>query len=155
MTDQEPTDHEAERGADDIPPAIPPESEHAETPQPRAAIMIGPLIIQSAATPLVALIMLAVGLVAGYLLRPAFAPAAPVPTPVPTPVAKMATVGPLVTGTPVTASSTPQTAAGPPTPNPTELAQRHALADNLASWTRHFKGNANAPVTIIEFSDFQ
>jgi protein-disulfide isomerase len=27
--------------------------------------------------------------------------------------------------------------------------------DALTKSTRHFKGNANAPVTIVEFSDFQ
>ena len=27
--------------------------------------------------------------------------------------------------------------------------------DALVNRTRHFKGNANAPVTIVEFSDFQ
>ena len=27
--------------------------------------------------------------------------------------------------------------------------------DGIVSKTRHFRGNANAPVTIIEFSDFQ
>jgi hypothetical protein len=155
VTDQEPTDHEAEKGAEDTLPMIPPESERPGALQPRAAIVIGPLIIQSGATPLVGLIMLAVGLVVGYLLRPAMPPAAPVPILAPTPVTRVATVVPLVTATPVASARTPQPASGSPTPNPTELAQRRALADDLASWTRHFKGNANAPVTIIEFSDFQ
>ena len=27
--------------------------------------------------------------------------------------------------------------------------------DSVVAKTRHFKGNANAPVTIVEFSDFQ
>ena len=30
-----------------------------------------------------------------------------------------------------------------------------SMANLLLSQTRHFRGNANAPVTIIEFSDFQ
>ena len=32
---------------------------------------------------------------------------------------------------------------------------RPALLDLLISQTRHFKGKANAPVTVLEFSDFQ
>jgi hypothetical protein len=151
VTDQESTDHEvenprAESPQEEAPPTTPPDSGGPAAAQPRAAIVIGPLIIQSAATPLVGVIMLALGLAAGYLLRPALTPATPIPAPAPTVV---------VQATPAASSGLPPPTAGPTTPNPTELAQRRALADNLASWTRHFKGNANAPVTIIEFSDYQ
>lgn len=155
MTDQESTDHESKNRQDDNLPTTPPETEGPGAVQPRAAIVTGPLVIQSAATPLVGLIMLAFGLVVGYLLHPALTPAAPLPTPIPTPVVKATTAPLTVTATPVASSSTPRPTGGSPTPNPTELAQRRGLADYLASWTRHFKGNANAPVTIIEFSDFQ
>ncbi len=34
-------------------------------------------------------------------------------------------------------------------------ASAYPIINLLLSQTRHFKGNANAPVTIIEFSDFQ
>jgi hypothetical protein len=151
VTDQESTDHEAETSRAETPQdealsTSPPETEGPAAARPRAAIVIGPLIIQSAATPLVGVVMLALGLAAGYLLRPALTPATPIPTPAPTVV---------VQATPVASSGLPPPISGSPTPNPTELAQRRALADNLASWTRHFKGNANAPVTIIEFSDYQ
>lgn len=49
----------------------------------------------------------------------------------------------------------------PPSPTPTQSAaeQRQpdmqAILELLVSKTRHFKGNANAPVTLLEFSDFQ
>lgn len=33
--------------------------------------------------------------------------------------------------------------------------QQEALAQSVMAQTRHFKGNANAPVTIVEFGDFQ
>ncbi len=66
---------------------------------------------------LVSVLMLVVGLAAGYELRPILTPA-PKPT------------------TPEEASQVP-------------------IITLLLSQTRHFKGNANAPVTIIEFSDFQ
>ncbi len=38
----------------------------------------------------------------------------------------------------------------PPPPDP-----RQAMLDSVIKRTRHFKGNANAPVTMIEFSDYQ
>mgnify|MGYP006279001605 CR=1 FL=1 len=42
-----------------------------------------------------------------------------------------------------------------PTLSPEQQAQRQLMMDTLSSETRHFKGNPDAPVTIIEFSDFQ
>ena len=41
-----------------------------------------------------------------------------------------------------------------PAPAPT-AGGASGLAQSLVSQVRHFKGNANAPITIIEFSDFQ
>lgn len=47
----------------------------------------------------------------------------------------------------------------PPTPTQTtaqqQQAKMQAVLDMLISKTRHFKGNANAPVTLLEFGDFQ
>lgn len=46
-----------------------------------------------------------------------------------------------------------------PTPTLTAAQQQQAkmqgILDMLVSKTRHFKGSANAPVTLLEFSDFQ
>lgn len=36
-----------------------------------------------------------------------------------------------------------------------EKSAGNSVVDQLIAQTRHFKGNANAPVTILEFSDFQ
>jgi hypothetical protein len=36
-----------------------------------------------------------------------------------------------------------------------EKSTGNSVVDQLIAQTRHFKGNANAPVTILEFSDFQ
>ncbi len=56
------------------------------------------------------------------------------------------------------------TLAPTPTPRPTptlspdqqqQREQVKQIVAMLVSKTRHFKGNANAPVTILEFSDFQ
>jgi hypothetical protein len=51
----------------------------------------------------------------------------------------------------------------PPSPSPTQTqpaaqqqqAKMQAILDMLVSKTRHFKGNPNAPVTLLEFGDFQ
>lgn len=86
--------------------------------------------IQSWMTPLVGLAMLAVGLAAGYWLRPGGLSAAPTPTPV-----------------------SEVTATAEPTRNVS--AARQAFMDTLIAQTRHFRGDPNAPVTMIEFSDFQ
>jgi hypothetical protein len=45
----------------------------------------------------------------------------------------------------------------PPTLSAAEQQQAkvQALFELVVSKTRHFKGNANAPVTLLEFSDFQ
>ncbi len=59
---------------------------------------------------------------------------------------------PLVTPKPL--SPTPVTApsdANPPASNPASA----TLMDSVVAQTRHFEGDPNAPVTIIEFGDFQ
>ena len=40
-------------------------------------------------------------------------------------------------------------------PPKTPVSTGSPLADMVVAQTRHFKGNANAPVTLLEFSDFQ
>lgn len=86
--------------------------------------------IQSWATPIVGIIALLLGLLGGFFLRPLIAPA-------PEPQAAGSSV------------NTPQPGA------PDQAAQRQALMSEIVAQTRHFKGSPDAPVTIIEFSDFQ
>lgn len=100
--------------------------------QPKPAFTI---VVHSWATPIAGLVMLAIGLLGGYFGRSLVSPQA-------SPTA--AAVQPTITsGTSVSASPQPQSA------DPDELMAY------VVSQTRHFKGDSDAPVTIIEFSDFQ
>lgn len=90
----------------------------------RAALTI---TIQSWATPLVGLVMLVIGLLGGYFVRPFLAPASSA------------------------ASVSTQTVASAQSSS----ASQAELMQNVIEQTRHFKGDPDAPVTIIEFGDFQ
>jgi hypothetical protein len=113
------------------------ESEEQDTPEEekRPSLVIN---IYSWATPIIALVMLVLGLFLGYAGRPWISekiPALGGPT-TPTPVAQAPTVQ--------------QTAAQQPSAADTEELMKY-----LVGQTKHFRGDANAPVTLIEFSDFQ
>jgi protein-disulfide isomerase len=95
-------------------------------------------------------VMLCIGLVAGYMARP-LVEQRPATTAASIPTAPAATVPPAATSAPVTAEpevSVPEEAL------PSD-AEREAVMTALSESTRHFKGDPDAPVTIIEFSDFQ
>lgn len=120
-----------------------PENEEEEDELENSPALV--INVQSWATPIIGLVMLVVGLVGGYLLYPEIssrimgnASVAVSPT----------AVVPLVDST---AGSEP-TAVGNTEPS---AASREELMAFLIDQTRHFQGNAEAPVTIIEFSDFQ
>ena len=89
------------------------------------------ITIQSWTTPIVGFVMLIVGLLAGYYIRPLTLAQASI-------AASSALVTPPV--------------AIPTTDN---SAVQKQLRDTVVAKTRHFRGDANAPVTIIEFGDFQ
>lgn len=95
--------------------------------------------VQSWATPIVGLAMLVVGLLAGYFGRPLLAQQLQGETPIAA-----------LTNTSPTSASTPQTGAA--TQQPASLKE---VMDILIPQVKHFKGDPNAPVTFIEFSDFQ
>src|SRR5512139_2483492 len=94
------------------------------------------VVLQSWWTPAAALIMLVVGLLAGYFGRPL--------------VEKSATAQ-------ITPVATTSAAPGSPTVDPTIAAidSKEKLMALLVENTTHFKGDPNAPVTMIEFSDYQ
>ena len=106
-----------------------------EQVESRPAVVIN---VQSWATPIVGLLMLVVGLLGGYFGRPLLSePAAPAGSAALTSPAPVATAPANETGS--TASA----------------ADRASLMEFLVSQTRHFRGDPEAPVTLIEFSDFQ
>ena len=87
--------------------------------------------------PIVGVVMLLVGLVGGYFLRP-LVPSSQAQAEAPT-------------QNPAEVSSV-QTQAPQPTMDP---ATRKQLMDYLMPNVKHFLGDANAPITLLEFSDFQ
>ena len=89
--------------------------------------------IQSWWTPIIGVGLLIVGLLAGYFARPLITPD-------------------VAGGTGGSSSVPTQEVAAQPTADP---AQRQQLMEFLVPQVRHFKGDANAPVTLIEFGDFQ
>src|SRR6266508_2564516 len=95
--------------------------------QKQPAIII---TIQSWATPIVAVAMLVLGLLVGYYVRPLM---------------------------PNQAQSDASVNSAPPVVLPTEdnSAAQQKLMETVLAKTRHFKGDPNAPITIIEFADFQ
>jgi hypothetical protein len=81
------------------------------------------------ATPIVGIVMLVIGLAAGYFGRPLLTPNAKQP--------EAQVTAPVVS----LPDEAPQSA--------------EEMMEFLVSQVRHFRGDANAPVTMIEFSDFQ
>ena len=98
----------------------------------RAALTI---VIYPWATPIVGVLMLAVGLLGGYFSRPLLLPQSP---------ESIASSESGVASSPDASASSQNQPS-----NPDELMAF------VVSQTRHYKGDPNAPVTIIEFSDFQ
>jgi hypothetical protein len=102
-----------------------PQSEGVKTPRQAPALVIN---IYSWLTPIVGVLMLVVGLLAGYFGRPWIASRL---------------------GMQTQASLTPAPASE------VDVARRKELMDFLIGQVKHFKGDPNAPVTMIEFGDFQ
>jgi protein-disulfide isomerase len=103
------------------------------------------VVIQSWWTPALAVIMLVVGLLVGYFVRPLVNKDAD-------PAGEIAAVT-----TPIATTSGVQITVPTTTVNPTMAAitNQEQLMAYLVSNTTHFKGDPNAKVTIIEFSDYQ
>jgi hypothetical protein len=87
-------------------------------------------------TLLVGLAMLLIGVLVGFFGRSLVTPQA-------------------ASETSVAAADTGNTSAASEASQPASAPSAAALMDTVVAQTRHFKGDANAPITIIEFSDFQ
>ena len=110
--------------------------EDSQMPDDRPAAFT--LVIQSWATPMIGIVMLIIGLFGGYYLRPVL-------TSTPTPVAAVEEVSTSDTGIAPTAV---------PISDAERAAQQAELMTAVVERTRHFRGDPDAPITIIEFSDF-
>ena len=86
--------------------------------------------IQSWATPIVGILMLVLGLLVGYYVRPLILNESPSE-------ASVNSLAPVVL------------------PTEDNSAAQQKLMETVLAKTRHFKGDPDAPVTIIEFADFQ
>ena len=106
------------------------------------------VVVQSWATPLIGLLMLVVGLAVGFYVRPLLTQQGEAQQQTASSVPTSAAVAPAAAGQSV--------ATVAPTADPTALAEsQKGLMEFLTGQMRHFRGDPNAPVTIIEFSDFQ
>jgi len=108
------------------------EQKPALTAEKKPALTI---VIQSWATPIAAVVMLVLGLLGGYFGRPLLEKDT-----VTTRTAAPAVAQPTVATSDVTIP---------------ELTSADDLMNYLVSQAVHFKGDENAPVTFVEFSDFQ
>lgn len=118
--------------------------------------------IQINLTPLITLVIgLGLGFLAGFVGRPRLISAPQIP--IATTPESVTQSTPAVTPESVSQATSPATSAETsvsPSPAATnDPATREAtvrqIMDTLIAQTRHFRGDPNAPVTILEFSDFQ
>jgi len=114
------------------------DKEIEEHPKPDNKPAAFTFVIQSWATPIVGIVMLIVGLFGGYYLQSVL-------TSTPMPVATVEEVSTSSTGI------VPTTV---PISDAERAAQQAELMTAVVERTRHFRGDPNAPITIIEFSDF-
>jgi hypothetical protein len=94
------------------------------------------IVIQSWATPIVGAVLLVIGLLGGYFGRPLIENGKQTTTRTAAPAVAQPTVATSNVSIP-------------------EFTSADELMDYLVSQAVHFKGDADAPVTMIEFSDFQ
>jgi hypothetical protein len=114
--------------------------EEGEAPARKPALVLN---VYSWWTPILAIVMLVAGLAIGYVGRP-----------------YLSTRYPETSGTnpEVAAPTTEPTIAGTPSPtaDPTQVAEtRERMMEFLTGQARHYLGDENAPIVMIEFSDFQ
>jgi len=111
--------------------------------------------IRITATPIVGLAMLVIGLLVGYYARPLLAPAIG-PAPAEESAADPAGQDPSEEGATANAPAASSASEAQPTPDEEELtARRQALSAQIVARVRHYRGDPDAPVTLVEFGDFQ
>ncbi|MEK7310359.1 MAG: hypothetical protein AAB382_00160 [Chloroflexota bacterium] len=115
------------------PAEIPPAQESQIETKLAAAKPALTIVVQSWSTPIVGIVMLVLGLLIGYFGRPVVAD-------------RIAAFRPTATSEP-----TPAAVVGPQA----QPRSREELMEYLISQTRHFRGNPEASIVMIEFSDFQ
>jgi hypothetical protein len=124
--------------------------EPTSEPKKPAAVVLDPpirepkkpaltIVIQSWATPIFSALMLVLGLLGGYFLRPWLEDK----------------LNPIPTRTAAQEVTQPTAAAVDTGVTIPQVNSAEELMDYLVSQAVHFKGDENAPVTMIEFSDFQ
>jgi len=123
----------------EVQPDLEPAESVAETSPSEEKPAALTLVIQSWATPIIGIVMLVAGLLGGYYLRPVLSP--------------VSTPGAVVEGS--SSSDAESASLTIPTPDTERAAQQRELMSAVTERTRHYRGDPNAPVTIIEFSDFQ
>jgi hypothetical protein len=116
------------------------------TDQPQGGKPALTVVVQSWWTPALAVIMLVVGLLAGYFGRPLVARDSAADGDVAAANTPAATTAPIAQGS-VPTSTTNPTLAG--------ISNQEQLMAYLTGETTHFLGEPDAEVVIIEFSDFQ
>jgi len=95
------------------------------------------IIFQTWATPIVGIVMLVTGLIGGYYGRDLVLPD--------TTAAPVKEIDPVISG---------NSPAAVPTKDEDQAAIQQDVMAALVEETRHFRGDPDAPITIIEFSDF-
>ena len=125
---QEPAKRRKKTGGveEPVPLEVQEESAPLEAQKPPAIT----ISIQSWATPIVGILMLVLGLLVGYYVRPLMPNQAQ-------PGASVNSAVPVVI------------------PTADNSAAQQKLMETVVAQTRHFRGDPDAPVTIIEFADFQ
>ena len=118
-------------------------NEPQESPPVEAARQALIINVQSWATPVVGILMLMVGLLAGYFVRPLFA-------------AQMQQ-GISAANAPISSTETADQALAvvSEATADAQAASMQQLMDTLMPQIRHIRGNPDAAVTLLEFSDFQ
>lgn len=116
-----------------------PEKEETQAVEPQEVLHNNPrpaltINVQSWATPIVGLVMLVLGLLVGFYLRPLTLAQA---------------------SSAVTSSSSAISTPAATLPTADQTAARQALMASILPKVRHFQGDPKAPVTVIEFGDFQ